>query len=192
LCAANAVIGGTVSVIGGGKFANGAVTGAFTMLFNDLMHEEIQKREANKLEKSKQNDATKQFVAIVVGESTNDEDEAAGIGSVMINRLEYKNASLSDGFVSKIGGNGQYDAIGGKAYNYIMKSFWKDILSSDNPYYSRISGAIMSLSGKDYSNGAYFWNASNPQTGSNWRAYNNGVFKITNTIGGTTFFKYSN
>lgn len=38
LCAANAVIGGTVSVIGGGKFANGAVTGAFTMLFNDLTH----------------------------------------------------------------------------------------------------------------------------------------------------------
>lgn len=38
LCAANAVIGGTVSLIGGGKFANGAVTGAFTMLFNDCVH----------------------------------------------------------------------------------------------------------------------------------------------------------
>jgi hypothetical protein len=38
LTAANAVIGGTVSVIGGGKFANGAVTGAFTMLFNELGH----------------------------------------------------------------------------------------------------------------------------------------------------------
>ena len=38
LSAANAVIGGTVSVIGGGKFANGAVTGAFTMLFNELAH----------------------------------------------------------------------------------------------------------------------------------------------------------
>lgn len=39
LAAGNAVIGGTVSVIGGGKFANGAVTGAFTMLFNELVHE---------------------------------------------------------------------------------------------------------------------------------------------------------
>ena len=29
-----AVVGGTASVIGGGKFANGAVTGAFTQLFN--------------------------------------------------------------------------------------------------------------------------------------------------------------
>ncbi|MDP3912944.1 MAG: FG-GAP-like repeat-containing protein [Bacteroidota bacterium] len=38
LTVGNAVIGGTVSVIGGGKFANGAVTGAFTMLFNELAH----------------------------------------------------------------------------------------------------------------------------------------------------------
>ena len=36
--AANAVLSGTVSEIGGGKFANGAVTGAFAMMFNDMMH----------------------------------------------------------------------------------------------------------------------------------------------------------
>ena len=42
--AANAVIGGTVSEIGGGKFANGAITGAFAMLFNDLMHDYMSKR----------------------------------------------------------------------------------------------------------------------------------------------------
>jgi hypothetical protein len=30
-----AVIGGTISVVGGGKFANGAQTGAFRYLFND-------------------------------------------------------------------------------------------------------------------------------------------------------------
>ena len=35
---ANAVLSGTVSEIGGGKFANGAVTGAFSVLFNDMMH----------------------------------------------------------------------------------------------------------------------------------------------------------
>jgi RHS repeat-associated protein len=33
-----AVVGGTVEEIGGGKFANGAVTGAFTALFNAVMH----------------------------------------------------------------------------------------------------------------------------------------------------------
>ena len=36
---ANAVLCGTVSEIGGGKFANGAVTGAFAMMFNDMMHQ---------------------------------------------------------------------------------------------------------------------------------------------------------
>lgn len=34
-----AVIGGTVSAIGGGKFANGAITATFAYVYNDLMHE---------------------------------------------------------------------------------------------------------------------------------------------------------
>ena len=38
MIASNAVLSGTVSEIGGGKFANGAVTGAFAMMFNDMMH----------------------------------------------------------------------------------------------------------------------------------------------------------
>jgi hypothetical protein len=33
-----AVIGGTASELGGGKFANGAVTGAFSYAFNDALH----------------------------------------------------------------------------------------------------------------------------------------------------------
>lgn len=36
--AAAAVVGGTASKISGGKFANGAVTGAFSRAFNDEMH----------------------------------------------------------------------------------------------------------------------------------------------------------
>ena len=32
---AAAVLSGTVSELGGGKFANGAVTGAFSIMFND-------------------------------------------------------------------------------------------------------------------------------------------------------------
>lgn len=34
-----AILSGTVSEIGGGKFANGAITGAFSAMFNDLMHD---------------------------------------------------------------------------------------------------------------------------------------------------------
>jgi hypothetical protein len=44
--ALNSVVAGTASELGGGKFANGAMTGAFTMLFNDLMHQE-QKEESH-------------------------------------------------------------------------------------------------------------------------------------------------
>jgi hypothetical protein len=36
--AMSAVIGGTAEKLGGGKFANGAVTGAYVMMFNHLMH----------------------------------------------------------------------------------------------------------------------------------------------------------
>ena len=35
---ANAILSGTVDELGGGKFANGAITGAFAIMFNDMMH----------------------------------------------------------------------------------------------------------------------------------------------------------
>src|SRR5690606_29270166 len=40
---AAAVVGGTISEIGGGKFANGAVTGAYQMMFNEMMHQPKEK-----------------------------------------------------------------------------------------------------------------------------------------------------
>ncbi|MFT4072248.1 MAG: hypothetical protein QM654_10090 [Dysgonamonadaceae bacterium] len=55
-----------------------------------------------------------------------------------MNRLKAKNATLASRFVREIGGSGQYDAIGGNDYNSILKSSWSEILSSENPYYSRI------------------------------------------------------
>lgn len=36
--AASAILGGTVDELGGGKFANGAITSAFSTMFNDMMH----------------------------------------------------------------------------------------------------------------------------------------------------------
>jgi len=44
---AGAVVGGTTSVISGGKFGNGAVTGAFSRALNDELHEKV-KAEAQK------------------------------------------------------------------------------------------------------------------------------------------------
>ncbi len=37
--AMNAIIGGTAEKLGGGKFANGAVTGAYVMMFNHMGHQ---------------------------------------------------------------------------------------------------------------------------------------------------------
>lgn len=42
--AASAVLGGTVDELGGGKFANGAITSAFSIMFNDMMHQMQSKR----------------------------------------------------------------------------------------------------------------------------------------------------
>lgn len=41
---ANAVLSGTIEELGGGKFANGAVTGAFSIMFNDMMHSYTKRR----------------------------------------------------------------------------------------------------------------------------------------------------
>jgi RHS repeat-associated protein len=147
--------------------------------------------------------ALKQYLAIVAGESTDYEEEAKGIGSVIMNRLKYVCASVfNEDFVSKIGGRGSFDAIGGPIYNEVMRDSWDDIFSADYKYASVISGAgIALISGKDYSYGAFFWNASDQQfpsdkylncIGSNWAAYNNGTFSITQILGGTTFFRYTN
>ena len=37
--AVQSVIGGTLSELGGGNFANGAITAAFSFMFNDVMHD---------------------------------------------------------------------------------------------------------------------------------------------------------
>ena len=43
-CISSALLGGVISEIGGGKFANGAITSAFSYLFNDKMHKYTKRR----------------------------------------------------------------------------------------------------------------------------------------------------
>jgi RHS repeat-associated protein len=142
-------------------------------------------------------DAFIQFIAIVAGESTDNLDEATAIGEVMLNRMAFKKVPLALNFYNSIGGAGQYDAIGEPIYNEIMNESLSDLIDPNNKYASRIQGAIRALSRTtNLSSGAYFWNATSQKysptdIGSNWRAYNNNVFDITATIGGTTFFKYN-
>ena len=42
-----AIVGGTASRLGGGKFANGAVTGAFVHMFNAEMGKQLKTKEMN-------------------------------------------------------------------------------------------------------------------------------------------------
>ena len=46
---ASSVVGGTASAIGGGKFANGAITGAYVMLFNEMKHPKVEEIGDDKL-----------------------------------------------------------------------------------------------------------------------------------------------
>ena len=154
-----------------------------------------------------------EFVAIVVGETSaravNKFEEAQAIGDVILNRLDEKNAVLLGNFIHQIGGPGQYDAIGamernphtGKlekgAYSVIKEGSISVLITLGSTYKARIKGAISSLSdiNRGSSNGAYFWNSTAQKNwkhkGFNWRNYNKGVLSITTTIGGTTFFRYS-
>ena len=138
----------------------------------------------------------KQYFAIVAGETGTGEGEAAGIGSVIVNILRLKCFSVFDAnFTSEIGGTVYFNTIGSFIYNDIMSDSWDNIFSSENQYSSRITGASIALvSGIDYSYGAYFFNATSQYytqcIGGNWTAYDNGAFIITQSIGGTTFFKY--
>ena len=50
--AASAVLGGTVSVIGGGKFASGAMTAAFQMMYNEQMHRGPSMRDLEAIDKN--------------------------------------------------------------------------------------------------------------------------------------------
>ena len=74
--ALGAVVGGTVEEIGGGKFANGAVTGSFTVLFNALMHQ---------IDISKVNRAIADFMDLGRnGRMYNSEEEATRIAQYIV------------------------------------------------------------------------------------------------------------
>lgn len=198
-----AVSGGVGSVLGGGNFWQGAAQGLIVTLFNFLAHKVEDPTQKTYTINGKTYDykGLQEYYATVIGESSNNVSEAQGIGEVILNRLDHKGADLTGGFIEKVGGADQYDAIGGSIYNDVMGMKFFDLLNmkSDNIYYSRFAGASKALSNwwhlrPGITNGAYIWNATwqknKSDIGFNWRAYNRGVYTITAEIGQTTFFKY--
>jgi RHS repeat-associated protein len=138
----------------------------------------------------------KQFVAIVVGESSNNFEEAKGIASVMENRMGHKDVELKEGFVDKIGGKKDFDAIDGNQYNTVMDQSLKETYDTKG-IKDRVEGAMSALSPLtgDNTNGAYMWNATSQKdkanVGWNWKMFNSKVYSKTAEIGKTTFFKYN-
>jgi len=179
----------------------GAATGLIVSGLNHWVHMNQVNKAYKKFINNKfygDEEGLKQYTAIVVSESTNDVLEAQGIGEVILRRLEDQGAILEVGFVDKIGGAGQYDAIGKGAYNEIMKMDMVDVFRMSAfpsyKYATRILGSMNALINysSNITQGAFFWNASLPQKGFNWDMVKNGTFLQTTSIGGTTFFKYSN
>jgi RHS repeat-associated protein len=181
------ISGGLGAKLTGGNFWAGAATGFTVSAFNHLAHE---------IEQKEFKEFLKEYYAIVAGESSNSTVEAQGIGEVILRRMKLVKAEYKSNFIEKIGGKDQFDAIGSKTYNEIKSMSLKQIesLSRNDNYFSRVEGAKNAFftNNSNVSNGAYFWNASNPKTGFNWRTFSRGTFEITATLGKTTFFKYSN
>jgi RHS repeat-associated protein len=67
--AAAAVVGGTASALGGGKFANGAVSGAFTHLFNNEAH--LERRLDRRIEAYQRGDITQEQLLALHAQDAN-------------------------------------------------------------------------------------------------------------------------
>ncbi|MBK9582209.1 MAG: VCBS repeat-containing protein [Saprospiraceae bacterium] len=191
--AVGSVSGGLTASAIGGNFWIGLRQGFITAAMNHVMnHESLQ--EQRKITND-EIQGFKEYMALVAGESSNDIKEAQSIGEIILRRLEHVGALPTKGFVEKIGGKNQFDAVGGKIYNEVLamsfESFFK--ISSSHKYFNRISGAWNAIlcSNCNISKGAFFWNASSPKVGFNWNRYKDGTFTKTASYGRSTFFKYS-
>jgi len=202
MIASGGLSGGISATIAGGKFIDGFKQGLITSGLNHLAHTTMsgQKEEFTINGKTYDHEGLKEFYATVIGETSNNIQEAQGIGEVILNRIDNQRTNLTTGFVDKIGGIGDFDAIGGKIYNEIMKMKLMDIvgMKPENIYYKRSVGASMALSNwwhlkPGITNGAFFWNATwqkdKSNVGFNWRKYNQGIYQISAEFGQTTFFK---
>lgn len=94
--AAAAVVGGTASELGGGKFANGAVTGAFSRAFNDELHFDGRKLRQYSPD-SENGDLVGEWDAVSGREgSTIADQEKAGYGPIPEGRYTFDAAHMQD------------------------------------------------------------------------------------------------
>ncbi len=101
--ACNAVIGGTVSEIGGGKFANGAITSAFSMMFNGLMHQETASPEDDGFYEACGVTAAAIVADDLTGVGIGDDFLLLGVGAAAAGKVVYDNATTVWEYTKKFG-----------------------------------------------------------------------------------------
>ena len=79
---ASSIVGGTASVLGGGKFANGAITGAYVMLFNEMMHQKDGNTKGG--DKTRQEQLEEKLQSMATGESMSGKELAKLLGESKI------------------------------------------------------------------------------------------------------------
>jgi hypothetical protein len=149
-------------------------------------------------------DSLMRYSAINAGEShwkLDPFNEGMGIGNVQSNRMQTVGAFLESGFEEKIGGKRGFDAIRDHIYMEVVNMSLD--LALNSRYGAQIRGGIAALSpfSEDITYGALHFNATHQKNhpedydcnciGWNWTMNQKGILRITNTIGGTTFFEYS-
>ena len=131
--ALNSVVAGTASELGGGKFTNGAMTGAFTMMFNHLMHQKFTDKQLKKIYEAYRNDVEdyktpKSFYKHIGGPlgewAENSPEEFGNTCAARLSRaLNYSGFEIPKGTAGAyLGGDGKYYFINAKQMaNYLSK-----------------------------------------------------------------------
>lgn len=123
-----AAIGGTAEALGGGKFANGAITGAFVGMFNHARHQGQNQNENN----TQKVDLTNQYTAIPdlidKMEIINNENLSGDINEIIdLDKIEFGKHERYKVFTY------HYD------YHYLNVTLVNPIFKPDQGYYYRVS-----------------------------------------------------
>ena len=151
--ACNAIIGGTVSEIGGGKCANGAITSAFSMMFNGLMHQggptdaEIKKIQEEYQRVADQEYSVQQFYASFGGEISENavkydyQNTCAARLSQAINNSGVLKILYIKGKTYR-GGDGNYYFIGAEKMKNWLTGKWGNakVFNSNSSKVTKFSG----------------------------------------------------
>ncbi|MHB8530721.1 MAG: RHS repeat-associated core domain-containing protein [Caulobacteraceae bacterium] len=180
--AESAVLGGVGSLLGGGKFQNGAITGAFGYLFNaaehavDLRHEEAL------------------LSRLMFAEAAGAPAAYAGIGWTVLNRVGAPGFPNSlEGVIFQEYGNGQYEfnAVGGVLWNETGDP--SSLTGSNALSYAqafRVSVGILTGGIPDPTNGALFFYSGTTPPGFFARALSKGTLVVAvPPVDGFSFLK---